>query len=155
MAFPKIHADALSPNIAANQEFSANSGGVDGVTFNGALDIATKPIPKEVAAGVLPNSGSTPTLYFAIDAGKMEDLRLQVYRAREAGQEQGNSPGDLSDRSSVIQIRTLDKYGPLLLSLTAKIQLSGSVDSFEVSFDMPPSCSCLIHGMPVSKISNT
>lgn len=102
---------------------------------------------------MLPNSGSTPTLYFAIDAGKMEDLRLQVYRAREADQEQGNSPGDLSDRFSVIQIRTVDKYGALLLS--SKIQLSGSVDSFEVSFDMPPSCSCLIRGMPMSKISNT
>lgn len=89
MAFPKIHADALSPNIAANQEFSANSGGVDGVTFNGALDIATKSIPKEVAAGVLPNSArlprfmSQPTLVrWKIFGFKFTGLEKQV-RSRE------------------------------------------------------------------------
>lgn len=69
---PKIHVDTFKPKIIGNQDFPANSGGVDGVTFNDVLDIVTKPILKEFAAGILPNSGSTPTLHFAIDAAETE-----------------------------------------------------------------------------------
>ena len=86
----KIHVDAFKPKIVGNQDFSANSGGVDGVTFNDALDIARKPIPKDFAAGVLPNSGSTPTLHFAIGTAETERTigfkfaGLAGYRGRRA-----------------------------------------------------------------------
>src|SRR5947209_4324966 len=44
---PKIHLDALY--IAGNQDFPANSGGIDSVTFNDALDIVAKHIQEGVA----------------------------------------------------------------------------------------------------------
>lgn len=89
MAFPKIHVDAFKSKIAGNQDFPANSSGVDGVTFNDTLDIVTKPIPKEAAAGILPCSGSTPRFHFAIDAAKtgktfgfrFAELEKQSWRA--------------------------------------------------------------------------
>jgi nucleoside-diphosphate-sugar epimerase len=68
----RIHVDALKPEIAGNQDFPASSGGLEGVTLDDALDIVAKYFPKEVAAGVLPNNGSTRTLQVAIDASKTE-----------------------------------------------------------------------------------
>jgi nucleoside-diphosphate-sugar epimerase len=70
----RLHVDALNPKIAGNQDFPASSGGVDGVTLNDSIEIVAKHFPKEVAAGVLPNSGSTPTLRVAIDASKTEKV---------------------------------------------------------------------------------
>ena len=70
----RAHVDALDPKIAGNQDFPASSGGVDGVTLDDALEIVAKHFPKEVAAGTLPNSGSTPTLHVAVDASKTEKV---------------------------------------------------------------------------------
>jgi hypothetical protein len=67
-----LHVDALKPEIVGNQDFPASSGSLKGITLDNALDIIAKHFPKEVAAGVLPNNGSTRTLQMAIDASKME-----------------------------------------------------------------------------------
>lgn len=68
----RLHVDALDPEIAGNEDFSASSGGLEGVTLNDALEIVAKHFPNEVAAGVLPNNGTTPTLPMKIDASKTE-----------------------------------------------------------------------------------
>ena len=68
----RLHVDALKPEIAGNQDFPASAGGVEGVRLNDALEIVAKHFPREVAAGLLPNDGSTPTLHLALDASKTE-----------------------------------------------------------------------------------
>jgi nucleoside-diphosphate-sugar epimerase len=68
----RLHVDALKPEIAGNQDFPASAGGLEGVVLNDALEIVAKHFPKEVAAGLLPNNGSTPTLHLAIDTSKTE-----------------------------------------------------------------------------------
>jgi nucleoside-diphosphate-sugar epimerase len=68
----RLHVDALGPKIAGNEDFLASLGGLEGITLNDALDIVAKHFPNEVAAGVLPNNGSTSTLRMKIDASKTE-----------------------------------------------------------------------------------
>jgi hypothetical protein len=80
---PKIHVDAFKPKIAGNQD---NSGGIDGVTFNDALDVVAKLIPKELAAGYTSEQlldSRNPFRNRRCQDG--EDLRLQVCWAGEAG----------------------------------------------------------------------
>jgi nucleoside-diphosphate-sugar epimerase len=79
----RLHVDALGPKIAGNEDFPASSGGLEGIPLNVALDIVAKHFPNEVAAGVLPNNGSTSTLPIKVDASKTE----KAFRFKFAGLE--------------------------------------------------------------------
>lgn len=69
----KAHVLALDPKIPANSDFILNSGGSDGTVWGTAADIVAENFPQAVAAGILPNNGSMPTLKMKINASKAEE----------------------------------------------------------------------------------
>ncbi|KAK9430747.1 hypothetical protein V1505DRAFT_370126 [Lipomyces doorenjongii] len=69
-----LHVRALDPKIPGNQDYPANSGGIDGTTFSDAIDIISKNFPDAVNKGILPNDGTQPTKKLKMDVTKTEKV---------------------------------------------------------------------------------
>ncbi|KAI9800756.1 MAG: hypothetical protein M1833_003173 [Piccolia ochrophora] len=69
----KIHVLSLDPAIVTGHDvFLADSGDLDGTTWDDAKDIVARHFPDAVANGVLPNNGTQPTQRAPLDASKAE-----------------------------------------------------------------------------------
>jgi len=80
-----VHVLALNPAVQGNQDFVANSGGLDGgAVWDDALYIARKHFPEAVAKGILPLGGSTPAQILRVDGSRAEKVFGFKYRDFEA-----------------------------------------------------------------------
>jgi len=68
-----LHVQALDPKIPGNQNFPANSHGLEGVVYDDALRIVAQHYPDAVAKGLLPINGTQPTKKVKFDASRTEE----------------------------------------------------------------------------------
>ncbi|KAL1793839.1 hypothetical protein ACET3X_007260 [Alternaria dauci] len=70
----RAHVDALNPKISGNQRLLCTYGGLEGVQWDGAKDIAKRLYGKQVSEGLFPLTGSTPTRPIRLDASETEKV---------------------------------------------------------------------------------
>jgi len=68
----KIEVLALDSSVEGNQNFLVSSGGIEGTTWNDALDIIRCNYPEAVKKGIFSLKGSQPTKRTKVDCSKAE-----------------------------------------------------------------------------------
>ncbi|MCJ1225567.1 hypothetical protein MMC12_002216 [Toensbergia leucococca] len=69
-----LHVEALNPKLQGNQDFTANSEGIEGLEWNDVPEIVARKFPEAVKSGILPLGGSQPTLRLKYDASHTEKV---------------------------------------------------------------------------------
>lgn len=68
----QVHVGALDPKIEGSQAFILSSDGLNGATWEDAIDVIKKHFPEPLADGRLKSTGKQPTAIVRIDASKTE-----------------------------------------------------------------------------------
>ncbi|KAL9599689.1 MAG: hypothetical protein Q9219_003677 [cf. Caloplaca sp. 3 TL-2023] len=78
-----VHVAALDPNVEGNQDFVLTAGGIDGIQWDDAKEIARRRFPAAVGKGLLPLKGSTETKGIKLDGSKAEKVFGFKYKTFE------------------------------------------------------------------------
>lgn len=79
----RSHVIALDPKIPGNRGFLLHSGGLEGTTWEHAMDIVAREFRDEVASGLIPNNGKANTLKYRVDASESEEVLGFKYQSFE------------------------------------------------------------------------